>query len=156
MRRIIIAVLAAITAAAGLVAVQFSELTSAGAVPPAACLQIYRIYYNSPGADTGTNASLNAEFVSLHNTCATVRPMTSWKLKDAVNHTFTFGVYSIGGGQYVRIHTGRGTANATDRYWNSRAYIWNNDKDTASLYNQNGTLLDRCSFNNPNASQKYC
>jgi Lamin Tail Domain len=153
MRRIIIAVVAAITAAAGIVAVQLAGPTSAGAAP---CVQIYRIYYNSPGTDTGSNTSLNAEFISLHNTCATARPMTSWKIKDAANHTYPFGTYSIGGGQYVRVHTGKGTNTAADRYWGSGSYIWNNDKDTASLYNQNGTLLDRCSYNNPAASQKYC
>jgi hypothetical protein len=86
MRRIVIVIFAAITAAAGLVTAPMS----AGAVPPA-CLHIYRIYYNSPGTDTGTNASLNAEFVSLHNACTTTRVMTSWKLKDAANHAFTFG-----------------------------------------------------------------
>jgi hypothetical protein len=155
MRRVIIAILVAIAAATGLVAVQFAATTSAGAVPPA-CLHIYRIYYNSPGSDTGTNASLNAEFVSLHNACTTSRVMTSWKLKDAANHTFVFGAYTIRGGQYVRIHTGKGGPTATDRYWGQSWYIWNNDKDTASLYDNHGNLLARCSYNNPNASQKYC
>jgi hypothetical protein len=82
--------------------------------------------------------------------------MTSWKLKDAAGHTLTFGAHSIGGGQCVRIHTGKGTATATDRYWNRSAYFWNNDKDTASLYNQTNTLLDTCSYNDPNDVQKYC
>jgi Lamin Tail Domain len=153
MRRIIIAIVAAITAAAGIVAVQLTGSTSAGAAP---CVQIYRIYYNSPGADTGSNASLNAEFISLHNSCATARPMTSWKISDAQNHWFIFGTYSIPGGQYVRVHTGKGTATTTDRYWNRTWYVWNNDRDTASLYDNHGTLLDRCSYNNPAASQKYC
>ena len=154
MRRIIIAMLAAITAAAGLVAVQITAPSSAGAAVP--CVQIYRIYYNSPGSDTGSNASLNGEFISLHNACGTARAMTSWKIKDLANHTYTFGAYSIGGGQYVRVSTGKGTNTATNRYWGSGWYIWNNDKDTASLYNQYGALLDRCSYNNANVSQKYC
>ena len=55
------------------------------------------------------------------------------------------------------MHTGKGTNTVTDRYWGSSAYIWNNDKDAAWLRNSpSGTLIDYCSYNNPNASWIYC
>jgi len=35
------------------------------------CVTIYRIYYNSPGTDDGSNGSLNGEWIRLYNTCGT-------------------------------------------------------------------------------------
>jgi hypothetical protein len=37
----------------------------------------------------------------------------------------------------------------TDRYWGQSWYIWNNDKDTASLYDNHGNLLARWSTTTP-------
>jgi len=42
----------------------------------------------------------------------------------------------------VTLHTGDGTNSATDLYWGSKRPIWNNDGDTASLYDHNGRLVD--------------
>jgi hypothetical protein len=125
-------------------------------VAAATCITITRIYYNSPGTDTGSNASLNDEWVRLYNRCATGKALRNWKLKDAAGHTYTFGTYTLRAGRGVRIHTGKGTNTRTDRYWGQGWYIWNNDKDTARLLNGSGTLKDRCSYNNPNASSVYC
>jgi hypothetical protein len=122
----------------------------------ATCVTITRIYYDSPGPDYGSNGSLNAEWVRLHNRCATGKALGGWKLKDAAGHTYTFGTYHLGGGRGVIIHTGRGTNSWTDRYWGQRWYIWNNDKDTARLFNASGTLIDSCSYNNSTASSAYC
>lgn len=57
-------------------------------------------------------------------------------------------------GRYAcALHTGKGAHTATDRYWGSSAYMWNNDKDTVWLRNSpSGTLIDYCAYNNPNAS----
>jgi hypothetical protein len=59
-------------------------------------------------------------------------------------------------GKYVKVHTGKGTNTATDRYQGRSWYVWNNDKDTAYLYNASGTRLDTCSYNNRSASSVYC
>jgi lamin tail-like protein len=122
----------------------------------ASCVVIYRIYYNSPGTDTGSNTSLNGEWIQIHNRCSTARALTYWKIKDAVGHTYTFTSYALGGGRYVKVHTGKGTNTATDRYQGRSWYVWNNYKDTAYFYNQNGTLIDTCSYNNRYVSSVYC
>jgi hypothetical protein len=122
----------------------------------ASCVGIYRIYYNSPGSDTGTNTSLNTEWIQLRNRCSTSSSLTNAKIKDAAGHTYTFGSYALGGGKYVKVHTGKGSNTATDRYQGRSWYVWNNDKDTAYLYNASGSRLDSCSYNNPSASSVYC
>src|SRR6266540_2872466 len=130
MNKILRTVLVASLFAAGMIAAQSSAPASA-----AYCVGIYRIYYNSPGSDTGSNTSLNGEWIQLHNKCSTSRSLTNAKIKDYVGHTYTFGTYALGGGKYVKV---------------------NNDKDTAYLYNGSGTLLDKCSYNNRYASSIYC
>jgi hypothetical protein len=127
--------------------------TQASAAP---CVVIYRIYYNSPGTDRGSNTSLNGEWIQIHNRCSTSRALTNWKIKDAVGHTYTFASYALGGSKYVKLHTGAGTNTATDRYWGRSWYVWNNDKDTAYLYSGSGSLINKCSYNNPSASSHYC
>jgi Lamin Tail Domain len=152
MRRIVVAVITAITAVAGIVAIQPQQASAASY-----CLSIYRIYYNSPGTDTGSNTSLNAEFVQLHNRCSTARSMNNWVLRDNNAHTYNFGTYTIAGNHYVTVHTGKGTNTAANRYWGLSWYVWNNDKDTAYLRNGPlGTLIDYCAYNNPNASSILC
>jgi Lamin Tail Domain len=151
MSKILGSVLAASLLAAGMIVAQPSSPASA-----AYCVGIYRIYYNSPGTDTGSNLSLNAEWIQLRNRCSTSSSLTYAKVKDAAGHTYTFGSYALGGGRYVKVHTGKGTNTATDRYWGRSWYVWNNDKDTAYLYNRYGTRLDTCSYNNRYASSVYC
>lgn len=149
MSKIIRSVLVVSIFATGMISFQ----SSASAAP---CVVIYRIYYNSPGSDNGSNSSLNGEWIQLRNRCSTSRALTSWKIKDAVGHTYTFTSYALRAGKYVKVHTGKGTNSATDRYWGRSWYVWNNDKDTAYLYNRNGSLIDKCSYNNRNASSVYC
>ena len=122
----------------------------------ASCVGIHRIYYNSPGTDTGSNTSLNAEWIQLRNRCSTSSSLTNVKIKDAAGHAYTFGSYTLGGGKYVKVHTGMGSDTATDRYQGRSWSVWNNDKDTAYLYSASGTRLDSCSYNNASTSSVYC
>lgn len=119
-------------------------------------IQIYRVYYNSPGTDTRSNASLNAEWVQLKNTSSTKRSIKGWKLRDASGHTYTFGTYTLSPGRYVTIHTGsRSPAVPGHLYWGSKAYIWNNTGDTAYLKTSTGSAADSCSWGSAGFS-KYC
>src|SRR6266540_6441438 len=99
MNKILRTVLVASLFAAGMIAAQSSAPASA-----AYCVGIYRIYYNSPGSDTGSNSSLNGEWIQLHNRCSTSRSLTYAKIKDAAGHTYTFSSYALGGGRYVKVH----------------------------------------------------
>ena len=109
-------------------------------------VKIVQIYFDSPGSDTGSNASLDAEWVKVKNVTGSRRTITGWTLRDAANHVYRFGTTTIGAGATLRVHTGRGRKNATNRYWGQDWYIWNNTGDTATLRNARGTLVDRCHY----------
>ena len=116
------------------------------AVPAQAAspIQIGRTQYDSPGSDTRTASSLNAEYVTIKNVTATARSLRGWTLRDAANHVYTFGAVTLGGGKSLLLHTGRGTNSATNLYWGSGNYIWNNDGDTATLKTATGSTTDTC------------
>jgi hypothetical protein len=73
----------AIIAAA--VAILLLPASPASAAPT---VQFSRAYYNSPGTDTRTNASLNAEYVALKNTTRASISLYRWTVRDKAN-TFT-------------------------------------------------------------------
>jgi len=118
-------------------------------------VNIYRVYYDSPGSDTGSNTSLNAEYVTLKNYGTTTKTLTGWTIRDAANHVYTFGSSTLAGGATVTVHTGSGTNTSSHRYWSSGAYIWNNTGDTAYLRRADGTTADECSFGST-ADDKLC
>jgi hypothetical protein len=116
-------------------------------VPSApAAFRITKIYFDSPGADTGSNSSLNAEWIRIKNTASERRNLTGWRIRDASGHVYRFGTFSLGAGLTVTVHSGRGSNTARNRYWRSDQYIWNNDGDKAILKNKAGTVKDRCSY----------
>lgn len=121
----------------------------AGAPAQAApAVLITKVYYDSPGSDTGSNKSLNAEYVRLTNKRSSVINLKGWYVRDKAGHTYKFtSDYRVGGGKSIYIHTGKGTNTGTDRYWGRAAYVWNNTGDAAYLRNPSGTLIDSCSWN---------
>jgi hypothetical protein len=120
-------------------------------------VQFGRIQYDSPGSDTGTNASLNGEYFVVRNYTGTRRAIHSWTVRDAANHVYTFpSTFVLGANSAVRVHTGKGTNTATDRYWNRSAYVWNNGGDTAGLRNASGTQIDACGWTSVGAGYKTC
>jgi len=110
------------------------------------CVYISRVSFDSPGSDSGSTTSLNAEWIRLKNHCATSKRLSGWRIKDKAGHTYTFGTFSLKPGYYVTVHTGKGTNTSTNRYWGSGWYIWNNTGDSAYLRNSAGTLIDSCVF----------
>ncbi|GAA3957122.1 hypothetical protein GCM10023085_44560 [Actinomadura viridis] len=148
MRRLIVTGAAAAVAAGGI------GLAAAPA-EAASAVQIYRVYYNSPGSDTGSNKSLNAEWVQLFNTSKTSRQLKGYKLRDKTGYTYTFGAVTLGGRKSVYVHTGKGSNSAGHRYWGRSWYVWNNTGDTAYLRYPNGTAADSCSWGR-SGSSRYC
>ncbi|RZU51605.1 lamin tail-like protein [Krasilnikovia cinnamomea] len=136
--------------AAGLAAAAVA-LTAAvtGASPASAAptLRFHGAQYDSPGTDNRSNASLNAEWISLVNTGRRAVNLRGYTIRDRTGHTYRFGAVSIaanGGRLWVR--TGSGTNAGRTLYWGSRAYIWNNTGDTAYLRTAAGTNVDSCSW----------
>jgi hypothetical protein len=116
---------------------------------------IWEIYYNSPGKDTGSNPSLNHEWVLLRNTTGRPLTLTHWTLRDKVGHVFTFGSCRLQAHGYVKIHTGHGRATQASRYWKHSWYIWNNDGDTAILKTAAGTTEARCAYTDRNEERSF-
>jgi hypothetical protein len=104
------------------------------------------IYYNSPGSDRGGNASLNHEWVRLHNTTGHAISLTGWTLRDKAHHVYRFGRYRLRAHGSVKIHTGHGRNTRGNRYWRHSWYIWNNTGDTATLKTAGGTVRARCRY----------
>ncbi len=137
-------------------AVAIVALAGATATAAPGAIRITKIYYDSPGADTGNNSSLNAEWIRLKNTGSRARYLTGWRIRDAAGHVYKFGTFRLRAGYSVKVHTGSGSNTATNRYWGSSGYIWNNDKDTATLKNASGVVIDRCSYNSTAVDYKVC
>jgi lamin tail-like protein len=110
-------------------------------------LRFHGAQYDSPGADTRSAKSLNAEWISLVNSGSKAVNLKGYTIRDASNHVFTFGTTTIAAnGGRVWVHTGKGTKKAKDVYWGSGNYVWNNTGDTARLRNASGQALDSCSW----------
>ena len=115
--------------------------------PATGSVQFTRIQYNSPGTDSGSNASLNGEWVRLTNNTSNTINLKTWTVRDASAHIYTFSTtVNLAAGKSVTVHTGKGTATATDRYWGRTGYIWNNDGDTATLRTGSGKTIDSCKW----------
>ena len=121
----------------------------------APAVKIYYVYYNSPGSDTRSNTSLNAEYVVLKNMTGTNRSLTGWTLKDKTGYTYKFPTFTLKAGAKVTVHTGKGTATQYHRYFGFTNYVWNNTGDTAYLRTSGGTLVHSCSWTG-SGSAKYC
>ncbi|GAA4204074.1 lamin tail domain-containing protein [Actinocatenispora rupis] len=143
----------AVAAAATMLGV---ALTAAAPAQAAGTISFGRIQYDSPGTDNRSNTSLNAEWVHVRNTGRTTVTLTGWTLRDASRHVYTFGSFRLGPGKTVTVHTGRGTNTSANRYWGSRAYIWNNTGDTATLKTSHGTTVDTCRWTSRGSGYKNC
>ncbi|MFE5943671.1 lamin tail domain-containing protein [Streptomyces sp. NPDC056480] len=122
----------------------------------AGSVHLYKIHYDSPGSDRGGNTSLNGEWVQIRNTTGASVNLRGWTLTDAANHKYTFGNVVIGKGKIVTVRTGRGTNTSANVYQNRGWYVWNNDRDTATLKKSNGTRIDTCAYNSTRVDYKWC
>ncbi|MEU4217789.1 lamin tail domain-containing protein [Actinoplanes sp. NPDC026623] len=131
---------------------------ASAATAPAPTVQLTKVYYNSPGSDTRTTTSLNAEYIRLTNQSRATINLKGWTVRDATGHTYTFGSYNLGAGKRVYVHTGKGTNGRPDAqhlYWRSGNYIWNNTGDTATLRNSAGKTAHTCKWGSKGA-YTYC
>ncbi|MFF7189611.1 lamin tail domain-containing protein [Streptomyces sp. NPDC008222] len=137
-----LAAVALTTAALGAVAALPASAAGHPAPQHRPDVQISRVQYDSPGRDDRSNRSLNGEWVALTNTTRSAVNLDGWTLSDRDHHTYTFHHYRLAGRATVRIHTGIGRDTRTDLFQDRRAYVWNNDSDTATLRNQRGRTID--------------
>ncbi|NJP99333.1 lamin tail domain-containing protein [Streptomyces zingiberis] len=127
-----------------------------GQAQAAGAIQLYKIYYDSPGSDRGGNTSLNAEYVQLRNTSRSAVQLKGFTIRDNAGYTYTFPSYKISAGKTVKVHTGKGTKSAGHVYWGRGWYVWNNTGDKARLYNAGGSQVDTCSYSSGKSAYKMC
>jgi Lamin Tail Domain len=123
--------------------------TPAQAAP--ATVYIYKVYYNSPGSDTGSNSSLNAEYVVIRNGDNVSHSVSGWTVRDAAGHVYKFDTLRLGAGKCTTYTTSA----STHLYWGRGAYVWNNTGDKVILRRADGSLKDTCSYDG-GGSVKYC
>lgn len=89
------------------------------------------------------------EYVVFHNYGESSVIMTGFKLYDDsdywIPYTFPTG-FVLDIGASVTVHTFSGVDTSTDLYWGRGNHIWNNDHDTAYLYDNNYELVDSYSY----------
>ena len=138
---------------AGLLGVSMS---SANAAPVAGKVQFNYIKFDSPGTDSGTNASLNGEYVRFINGTKATVDTTGWTLSDKSGHKLVLGKMILAPGQFAVVKSGKGTKTARQQYWGQSWYVWNNTGDTAVLRNKAGSTLDACAWSSLGKGYIYC
>jgi hypothetical protein len=98
-----------------------SLLVAAPAQAAPATVYIYKVYFDSPGSDRGSNSSLNAEYVVIRNGDNVSHSVSGWTVRDKAGHVYKFGSLRLGAGKQAIIHTGDGTSYTTSAsthlYW---------------------------------------
>ncbi len=100
---------------------------------------IVMVQYDAAGDDS---RNINGEYVLIKNVGSSAVNLKGWKLMDESGNTFTFPSITLSPGEELRVHSGKGENTKTDLYWGSDKPIWNNNGDTAYLYNSEGHLVD--------------
>ena len=148
MRRTMLGTVSALAIAAG-------TLVAAGPDQAAPALRFHSTQYDSPGKDTRSNKSRNAEWISLVNTGKKAVNLKGWSIKEKGGRVYTFGAVSIPAkGGKITLHTGDGTDTKKHVYWNSGNYIWNNTGDKATLRKPNKKAYDTCEWGNKKGRSK--
>lgn len=106
-------------------------------------LKIININYDAEGND---NENPNGEWVEIKNVEILPVNMKDFILKDKANHMFTFPEFILNSEEIVKIYSGCGENSSYSLYWCSSGAIWNNDTDTAFLYDSNGNLIDTYTY----------
>lgn len=108
------------------------------------CISVVSFNYDAEGND---NKNLNDEYVTFRNVCNYTVDMSGWEIKDEGTNIHKIKPFTLPPSSEISIHSGSGKNSNSNLYWNSRRAIWNNDKDTLFLRDNNGTLV--LAFNYP-------
>ena len=88
-----------------------------------------------------SDLSLQDEWVEITNKGYSSVSLKGWKIEDeGSKHTYTFPSCTLDSQNTLTLYTGEGTDTATELYWGGSP-IWNNDGDTAYLYDDSGKLV---------------
>jgi competence protein ComEC len=96
---------------------------------------------DAPGND---HQNTNGEYAVLSNGSDRPVDLSGWTLCDAARHCFRFPQgSSLPGEGLVVLYTGMGLSDGSRFFMGSAAAVWNNDGDTATLYDDGGRVVAR-------------
>lgn len=123
----------------GALAVAAASAGSAASAPTSHARLRIRVQADAPGND---HQNPNGEYVIVENTAAEAVAIGGWRICDLANHCFRFpaGATIAGGGRVV-VHTGSGQPDGERFYMGRRRAVWNNNGDTATLYDSKGATV---------------
>jgi micrococcal nuclease len=101
------------------------------------------VNFDAVGSDL---ENMNGEFVTIVNTGTEAINLQNWSIKDEATHIYTFPELELATNENLILYTGAGENSELNLYWNSKDPIWNNDGDTAFLFDANGDLIVAISF----------
>ena len=114
---------------------------------------IEHINHNPPGKDTPDK--LNKEFVIIENEGDETVSLAGWTLKDETTtgerrHIYLFPqTVSLSPREKAYVHTGPGEDSSEEGqpstwilHWGRHAFVWNNEGDTATLWDADGNKVD--------------
>ena len=123
-------------------------LSGCGVQQPAVndCVYIARVQYDAHGRD---NQNLNDEYVVLANGCDEEVDITGWSVRDEDANQYTFPARTLDVKREVCLRSGMDVDSVHNAYSRSNGRpIWNNDKDTAYVFNELGTLVQKYAYDN--------
>jgi len=82
------------------------------------------------------------EYLVLTNNCNPIL-ILNWTLKDESRKTYRFGAILLGN---VTLYTSTGQDNAADLFWNSKTSIWNDDRDSLYLFDDEGKIVHYATY----------
>lgn len=89
-----------------------------------------------------SNRSLNNEWITVTNEGRRAVSLNRWTLTDAERHTYRFGNVTLRAHESLRVHTGNGRNTARDLYQDRGTSVWNRSRDTATLRDARGAIVD--------------
>lgn len=91
-----------------------------------------------------------AEYICLVNEGDSAVRLTGWKLTDAGGVVNVLPQFSLASHARVRVHPGGGDerADTTHDLYSEAGTSWNNDGDTLTLLDSDGTVVDSASYGN--------
>ena len=98
-------------------------------------------------ADPVDYGESEGEYVDIRNYADWPVAMGGWTLEDAARNRYTFPEgFVLGLDATVRVHICNGTNDAANLYWGRCSPVWNNNGDTARLFDAAGNLIHEYSY----------
>lgn len=110
-----------------------SPPTSSGGGEPQ--VSIVSVLANPDGDDVAYDGG---EYVEVRNDGSSTVSLQGWYLTDEAGHRLNWCALEVPAGATARLYTGPGTDGDDHCHAGNGSAVWNNDGDTANLYNSNG------------------